>query len=391
MKKLFTILTVLAALGPLGGHLVAGEAAREHAIQRIWLSPAAQKSGGLVVCWETNEPGDSVVEFGATAELGHRVARDEATTLHQVEIPGAPSDAGWHYRVRSGDGDSAICHVPGLPADVFRVAVVGNAGYARAAWGDAVLRDRPHLLVTAGDNVPRLHQGKRVSPDTTVAFSRFIDRYPELFRSTPLLPCLGNHDKEVRPRGPKPPPESVYDIRATAYRKFFALPGDEWKWHFDVPRFGLRLIALDLNHLRDVGTTWQSCHRYDVHSEQFQWYRRLMAESKQPFVITLYNAQNSAVRHLEGGQWGRIIRQGSLAIAGFGHYGERAEVDGFTYYNTSVVGTGDRYPDSKSVLLKSENNYLLLTFRRGDRLTVELKNLGGKALDRKTFPVLAKR
>ena len=38
--------------------------------------------------------------------------------------------------------------------------------------------------------------------------------------------------------------DAVYDIEATAFRKFFALPGDGWKWHFDVPDFRVRFVAL---------------------------------------------------------------------------------------------------------------------------------------------------
>ena len=54
----------------------------------------------------------------------------------------------------------------------------------------------------------------------------------------------------------QPPAEPVYDVGATAFRTFFALPGDGWKWHFDVPAFGVRFVALDLNHIQDRGTTW---------------------------------------------------------------------------------------------------------------------------------------
>ena len=47
----------------------------------------------------------------------------------------------------------------------------------------------------------------------------------------------------------------IYDIEARAFRRFFALPDDEWKWHFDVPAFGLPLIALDFHHTSDFGST----------------------------------------------------------------------------------------------------------------------------------------
>jgi hypothetical protein len=103
-------------------------------------------------------------------------------------------------------------------------------------------------------------------------------------------------------------------------------------------------------------------------------------------LITVFNEKSSQVRGLEGGEWGRMIGRGSLAITGFGYFGERAEVDGTTYYNTSVSGTGSRYPDPKSAALYSTDNYLLLRFRRrGLELTVELKDLAGAVLDRKEF------
>ena len=83
---------------------------------------------------------------------------------------------------------------------------------------------------------------------------------------------------------------------------------------------------------------------------------------------------------------GELIRQGSLAIAGFGHFAERAVVDDFPYYNTSLQGRGDRYPDPHSESLAGEDNYVLLTFDRQERaMTVELKGLDGRVLDRQRY------
>ncbi len=42
-------------------------------------------------------------------------------------------------------------------------------------------------------------------------------------------------------------PAPVYDVGATAFRNFFALPGKEWCWTLDVPTFGVRFIAPDLD------------------------------------------------------------------------------------------------------------------------------------------------
>jgi hypothetical protein len=88
--------------------------------------------------------------------------------------------------------------------------------------------------------------------DCTKPYSQLIAKYPALFRSTPFMPAPGNHDREIRPRGSNPPAEPVYDIDATAFRKFFELLDDEWNWHFDIPEFGVRFAALDLNWRRST-------------------------------------------------------------------------------------------------------------------------------------------
>lgn len=358
---------------------------RAEDITRIWLTHQSNEPSKLVVNWHTAEPADSTVEFGPSSTLGQQVRRDESATLHHLEVP-LSAAAPLHFRVRSGAKASAIHEVQAYPRDELKVAVVADTGYAKSSWGEAVERERPHLLISAGDHIPSLHKGQPVAANDITAFLQLVDRYPRLFARTPWMPLLGNHDREIRPRGPKPPPEPVYDVEATAFREFFALPGDEWKWHFDVPDFGVRFIALDLSHTQDQGTTWQTNHPFLAGSPQYEWYREMMASSRQPFLITLYNERNSAVRGFAGGEYGRMIGRGTLAITGFGYYAERAEVDGVTYYNTSVGGKGTPYPDPKSAFLKSEDNFILMTFRRTPReLRVELRNFDGAVLDGKTF------
>jgi hypothetical protein len=217
-------------------------------------------------------------------------------------------------------------------------------------------------------------------------YARLIDRYPELFRSVPFMPVLGNHDKEMRPRGSKPPNEPVYDIDATVFRRFFELPDDEWKWRFHVPGFDVRFAALDLNHISDFGTTWQASHSFKKDSEQFRWYDKLMADQSPKFVVTLYNERNGSMRAQEQGAWHEMFRKGTIAITGFGYYAERAEVDGFTYFNTSLSGKGSQYPDAKSKFLKGADSYILLTLTKNPaKMEVEIKGLDGSVLDRKVF------
>ncbi|MEW6304932.1 MAG: FN3 domain-containing metallophosphoesterase family protein [Verrucomicrobiota bacterium] len=355
-------------------------------IQRVWLSHKSSNPDKLVVNWETATPGDSIVDYGKSSKHGRTVVIRENVTLHHVEIEIPERDVTYHYTVRTGEHVSSDATFKSYPTDELRVAVVADWGYAKPDLS-ALRRDNVHLLLTAGDNVASLHQFCAAGVTNCIkAFSALIDREPELFRSTPFLPALGNHDKEVRPRGPKPPADAVYDVSATAFREFFELPGDEWKWLFDIPDFDARFVALDLNHIQDLGTTWQTCRPFAPGSEQFEWYRRTMAGAQPVFVFTIYNEKHSSMRAQAKGEWGRLITRGSAAITGFGYFAERAEVDGFPCFNTSLKGSGDRYPDPQSKFLASEDNYVLLTFKRGaSEMTVALKNLKGAILDQRTI------
>ncbi len=102
----------------------------------------------------------------------------------------------------------------------------------------------------------------------------------------------------------------------------------------------------------------------------------------------MHGERNANVRSQVGGSWGTMLRCGTIAITGFGYFAERAEVDGFTCYNTSLSGKGDKYPDPESKVLASENSYILLTFTKNPlKMAVEINNLKGQVLDRKEFRV----
>jgi len=91
------------------------------------------------------------------------------------------------------------------------------------------------------------------------------------------------------------------------------------------------------------------------------------------------------MRAKEGGAWHKLFSRGAIAITGFGYFAERAEVDGFTYYNTAL-GVGAKYPDRQSKFFASAASYVLLTITKS-KMVVELKSLDGSVLDRKEFAV----
>jgi len=308
-------------LGALGWFLAQANMASAQ-VERIWLSHKSAEPRGVVVSWETSQPGNSIVHYGATPSAENTRAIEENVMLHHVEIPWEAKAAAYYYGVQTGASHSSVAVFKAYPKDELRVAVIADLQGKPDL--SAIAKDDVHLLLTAGDNVPNLWEGGDGRKDCTKPYSKLIDAYPELFRTTIFMPVLGNHDKEIRPRGSAPPKEPVYDVNATAFRKFFELPDDEWKWHFDVPAFDVRLIALDLNHISDMGTTWQACHPFATGSEQFEWYDRLTQQTDRRFVVTLYNEQNASIRAKEGRRWHQMFCRGTICITGFGYFAERA-------------------------------------------------------------------
>ena len=176
-------------------------------------------------------------------KYGQEVRVANNTTIHHVEIPLEETGGVYHYSAHTGNQSSKDATFKGYPTDVLRVAVA--ADWQGLPDLSAIRKDDVHLLLTAGDNISNTHQlcGPGIK-ECVKPYARLIDRYSELFRSVPFMPVPGNHDKEMKPRGSKPPEQPVYDIDATAFRRFFDLPGEEWKWHFEVPGFDVRLQHL---------------------------------------------------------------------------------------------------------------------------------------------------
>jgi hypothetical protein len=168
----------------------------------------------------------------------------------------------------------------------------------------------------------------------------------------------------------------------------FPLPDDGWKWRFEMLAFGARFVGVDLNHVQDLGTLLQTCHDYREASEQLAWYRGVMEGPAPRFTLTLNNEKSSVVQSLAKGEWARLMRRGTLTATGFGYFAERAEKDGFPWFNTSLNGTGDVYKDPASCYLARENSYLLFRFRKGlAKMQVEIKRLkDGQVLDASEWP-----
>ena len=354
-------------------------------VGRIWLTHQSPDPSKIVVSWQTAEPGPSVVEFGTSAALGEMVSVEGSRTLHHVEIPLVQKDVVYHYRVKTGSQESAVATFKGYPTKELRIAVVANLRADAKIDLSALKKDDVHLLLSSGDTAMQYQFCEENQPACVESHGTLIETKAELFRTTAFIPTLGNLDRKIRPKsdGPEKP---AYEIHATAYRNFFALPGKEWIWTFAIPDFDLQLVSVDMNHTGDFGTPDQSCHPFGADSEQIAWYRETMEATKAGQVITLFGETGSRVRSHAGGEWKRLIAKGTMAISGEAYHAERTMAGGLPYYNTSVRGNGTFGIDPDHDFRDLAGGYLLITVDQATgAMKVAVKNLEGAVLDEQTI------
>ncbi|OGV63750.1 MAG: hypothetical protein A2283_09365 [Lentisphaerae bacterium RIFOXYA12_FULL_48_11] len=357
-------------------------------VEVVWLTHRSSTPEKTVVNWQSVKPGPSRVCYGSDAACTQEVRVEGERVLHHVEITTPQRGITVFYRVETGDQKSEICKFQTCPEDGVRVAVVGDWGYSGHPDLSALKADKPHMLMTVGDNVASIVNPAKPGDKTFIQpYIGMLKSEAGFFASTPFMPILGNHDKQIGSRGKKPEPgAAVYDIDATAYLSVFALPDTGWRWAFTIPQADVTFLALDMHHLRDFGTSWQTSHDHHKGAEQFQWYDEQTKKATSGFVVTLLNA-DSRCRNLEKGAWHEMFSRGTMFITGYGYYAERAvESNGFPYYNTCIAKSGDVYRDPKAVVCEPIANYMLLVFdHSAGKLTAELKRLDGSVIDRQTY------
>ena len=358
-------------------------------VEAVWLTHRSATPEKTVVNWKSVQAGPSRVMYGADEACGKTVSVAGDPVLHHVEIDTPQRGAKVFYRVETGAQKSETHFFQTCPEDGVRVAIVGDWGYAGRPDLTALKADKPHMFMTVGDNVSDIINRNQAGDKTNIQpYIGMLKSEAAFFAATPFMPILGNHDKQVGPRVNKRQGSSAetYDIDATAYLSVFALPGEGWKWAFTIPQADVTFLALDMHHLADFGTTFQTSHDHRQGSEQFAWYDEQTRNLKTGFTVTLLNA-DSRCRNLEKGAWHEMFSRGTLFITGYGYYAERAvEKNGFPYYNTCVAKPGDVYRDPKAVVCERVSSYMLLTFDRAKgQMTVDLKRLDGSVIDSQVY------
>jgi hypothetical protein len=200
----------------------------------------------IVVRWRTDWPTNSVVRFGATAgSLPAAVTNHTRTSEHEVTITGLVPGTRSFYSIGTdtqtfAGGPGTRFHTAPTNARPVQVWVIGDSGTAdsRAA---AVYRSYTNRHGLFGADLWLMLGDNAYENGTYDEYQRAVfDLYPELLRTTPLWPTIGNH--EIDDTG-EPRPHLDFFTLPTAGQAGGVASGTEKYFSFDYAN--VHFICLD--------------------------------------------------------------------------------------------------------------------------------------------------
>jgi hypothetical protein len=219
----------------------------------------------VIIKWRTDEPTDSVVRYGTTAQVLNSAEDEESTTEHEVQLTGLSPNQKYFYEIGSSDetlaavnpGQYFITHpLPGVPKPT-RIWAIGDAGTASAGvFGSHEVRDaylnyigtnHTDVWLMLGDNA--YYEGWDHEYQVAV-----FETYPTILRNTILWSTLGNHETYMNPGG------------HIAYYDIFSLPtggevggiasGTEKYYSFDHANIHFVCLDSELSARTTNGVMW---------------------------------------------------------------------------------------------------------------------------------------
>jgi len=285
---------------------------------RPYLQRVTQTS--IVICWETDQPADAVVQYGLH-NLADEAALAEPATRGEVTLTGLQPQTAYRYRVRVvPDGPSA--------GGTFRTAVQRTSPFVFGVYGDtrgdteghafaldALLAFKPHFVINTGDLVELASEADWVRFWSTL---NPLQGQWNLAAHVPCYPVVGNHDLAfVSEQGEELLYDSPGPQEAIAlWRRFFSLPtnGPQGQFYTGEPqgydysfservysfKYGVaKFIVLDVN---DDATAELDTNRYMAASGapsyhpgslQYQWLERELADGRKTCAFTFVFCHHS--------------------------------------------------------------------------------------------------
>jgi hypothetical protein len=144
------------------------------------------------VLWRTDQPGDSVVEWGPTAALGEQVRREDLTKRHELAIKNLEPGTTYYYKARSCLDETTVAsfRTAPLPDEPFNFVAFADSQSNFDIFGqiaELMRAEDPWVAISSGDTVGT---GWTPSDFDEQLFGPAAD----LWRSTPLYVAIGNHE-----------------------------------------------------------------------------------------------------------------------------------------------------------------------------------------------------
>jgi len=228
---------------------------------RLTIAPFFQypTTSEATVAWETSRTSSTKVRFGLSAQAATELAGPDER-IHHVVLPNLKPATTYFVQVEStSKGETvksewASFRTASLPGTGVKVAIVGDTQdhpETNHVVADAMYAERPDAVVIAGDLVGMGWKKEQWEHD-------FFASMRPLFDHVPLLPVIGNHDRNAR---------IYYDLMAT--------PAPEYCYTYTTG--DVQFFMIDTN--RDVRPS----------SPQYRWLESALKASTAKWKIAVHH------------------------------------------------------------------------------------------------------
>jgi len=211
------------------------------------------------VVWETSSPATTTVRFGRSAK-GAKEISGPNDRIHQVVLPDLQPATTYFVQVESHLGDQVVrsewssFRTGSLPGTGVKIAIVGDTQdhpETNHVVANAIFAERPDAVMIVGDLVGMGWKKEQWEND-------FFGSMRPLLSHVPLLPVIGNHDRNAR---------IYYDLMAT--------PAPEYCYTYTTG--DVQFFAIDTN--RDVRPG----------SPQYQWLESALKASTAKWKVVAHH------------------------------------------------------------------------------------------------------
>lgn len=159
-----------------------------------YLSFQHDPSHTMTISWETETPGNSIVEYGLDSTYGTVVEESEPTNYHSIELTGLAPNTRYHYRVSSTgiyqSPDRTFKTAPASPEVPFTFVVSGDSRSnddARRRVKNIIRDIQPDFTLSTGDLV---YDGTKQN-----LWDIWFTTMADLLDRVPFISAIGNHER----------------------------------------------------------------------------------------------------------------------------------------------------------------------------------------------------